>query len=80
MLYGHVGYVFKGDKTKTRYQPYVSYGSHSYDAINDNRSSFGLGVNAYMSGHNSKLTLEYKNEKLGVTDSNIISLQAMIYL
>lgn len=80
MFYGHVGYVFKGDVTKTRYQPYISYGSHSYDATSDNRNTFGVGVNAFMSGHNSKLTLEYKNEKFGSADTNIISLQAMIYL
>lgn len=80
MIYGHVGYVFKGDKTKTRYQPYVSYGTHSYDAVNDDRSTLGVGVNAYMSGHNSKLTLEYKNETFGTLDANTISLQAMIYL
>ncbi|MCR1024504.1 hypothetical protein NQT66_06760 [Cellulophaga baltica] len=80
MLYGHVGYVFKGDITKTRYQPYLSYGTHSYDAVEDNRNTFGIGVNAFMSGHNSKLTLEYQNQSFGAVDSNIISLQAMIYL
>lgn len=80
MLYGHVGYVFKGDVAKTRYQPYVSYGTHSYDAVSDNRNTLGVGVNAFMSGHNSKLTLEYKNQNFGELDSNVISLQAMIYL
>ncbi|MGS0527636.1 hypothetical protein ACU8V7_23105 [Zobellia nedashkovskayae] len=80
MVYGHVGYVFKGDVTKTRYQPYLSYGTHSYDAVNDSRNTLGIGVNAYMSGHNSKLTLEYKKQEFGALDSNIISLQAMIYL
>ena len=80
MLYGHLGYVFKGDKTKTRYQPYVSYGTHSYDAVSDDRSTLGIDVNAYMSGHNSKLTLEYKNQSFGTLNSDVISLQAMIYL
>lgn len=80
MIYGHVGYVFKGDVAKTRFQPYVSYGTHSYDAVGDDRSILGVGVNAYMSGHNSKLTLEYKNEEFGALDANTISLQAMIYL
>jgi len=80
MFYGHVGYVLEGDKTKTRYQPYLSYGTHSYDASSDNRSTFGLGINAYMSGHHSKLTLEYKNQKFGSSDTNVVSLQAMIYL
>lgn len=80
MVYGHVGYVFSGDKTKTRFQPYASYGSNSYDAVSDNNNFFGLGLNAYMSGHNSKLTLEYKNQKFGDTKTNNVTLQAMIYL
>ncbi|MDY0781560.1 hypothetical protein [Tenacibaculum sp. IB213877] len=79
MLYGHVGYVFAGDKTKTRYQPYVSFSSNSYDAFSDNQNVFGLGINAYMSGHNSKLTLEYKNQDFGTSTSSL-TLQAMIYL
>jgi hypothetical protein len=80
MLYGHVGYVFNGDKTKTRFQPYLSYGMHSYDATSDDRTTLGIGVNAFMSGHNSKLTLEYNNQQFGAVDTNTISLQAMIYL
>ena len=70
----------KGDVTKTRFQPYLSYGTHSYDAVGDDRSILGVGVNAYISGHNSKLTLEYKNQEFGALDVNTISLQAMIYL
>lgn len=80
MVYGHVGYVFAGDKTKTRYQPYVSYASNSYDATDDNRNVFAIGANAYMSGHNSKLSLEYKNQKFGDSDTGVFTLQAMIYL
>ncbi|ARV16844.1 hypothetical protein BTO07_06150 [Polaribacter sp. SA4-12] len=79
MVYTHVGYVFAGDKTKTRFQPYASYGSNSYDATSNNRNILGLGVNAYMSGHNSKLTLEYKNQDYGTSTSSV-TLQAMIYL
>ncbi|MGY0392228.1 hypothetical protein ACW5R3_06720 [Bizionia sp. KMM 8389] len=80
MIYGHVGYVFNGDVAKTRFQPYVSYGNHTYDAVSDNRSTLGVGLNVFMSGHNSKLTLEYKNEQFGALDANTIALQAMIYL
>ena len=79
MVYTHLGYVFAGDKTKTRFQPYASYGSNSYDATSNNRNILGLGVNAYMSGHNSKLTLEYKNQDYGTSTSSV-TLQAMIYL
>ena len=80
MMYGHVGYVFNGDKTKTRFQPYVSFASNSYDAVDDNRNIFGIGANAYFSGHNSKLTLEYKNEEFGNSKQGTVTLQAMIYL
>lgn len=80
MLYAHAGYVIPGDKTKTRYQPYLSYASNSYDATDDNRNLFGLGLNAYMSGHHSKLTLEYKNQKFGDSKTGTVTLQAMIYL
>jgi hypothetical protein len=80
MIYGHAGYVIAGDKTKTRYQPYISYASNSYDATNDNRNVFGIGTNVYMSGHNSKITVEYKKEKFGSTDNGTFTVQAMIYL
>ncbi len=79
MIYTHVGYVLSGDTTKTRFQPYASYGSSSYDATSNNRNILGLGINAYMSGHNSKLTLEYKNQDYGTSTSSL-TLQAMIYL
>lgn len=79
MIYGHVGYMLPTAKT-TKFQPYVSYASNSYDAIDDNRNILGIGANAYMNGHNSKLTLEYKNEKLGDSKTGTVTLQAMIYL
>ncbi len=80
MLYGHIGYVFASDKTKTRFQPYASYTTNSYDAVDDNRNVLGIGMNAYMSGHNSKLTLEYKNQKFGNSKTGTLTLQAMVYL
>ncbi len=80
MIYGHVGYAFAGDKAKTRFQPYISYASNSYDAVSDSRNVFGLGANAYLSGHNSKLTLEYQNQKFGSSKTGTLTLQAMIYL
>ncbi len=80
MVYGHVGYVIPGDKTKTRFQPYLSYASNSYDAVSDSRNILGIGANAYFSGHNSKLTLEYQNQKFGSSKTGTLTLQAMIYL
>lgn len=80
MFYAHLGYLIAGEKDKTRFQPYVSYLSHSYDAVNENKTRLGLGANAYFSGHNSKLTLEYAHEKTPATNYNTLSLQVMIYL
>ncbi|GLB53807.1 hypothetical protein NBRC110019_28480 [Neptunitalea chrysea] len=80
MLYGHLGYVIPGDVEKTRFQPYFTYASNSYDAVDDNRNVFGIGANAYLSGNNSKLTLEYQNQKFGETTRGTLTLQAMIYL
>ncbi|MEZ4874995.1 MAG: hypothetical protein R2793_05985 [Flavobacteriaceae bacterium] len=80
MLYGHAGYVIPGKDKKTRFQPYVSFASNSYDAVDDNRNIFGIGTNAFFSGHNSKLTLEYQNQKFGESKQSTVTLQAMIYL
>ena len=81
MVYTHVGYLIPGDKGKTRFQPYVSFNSRSIDAIDDNATRFGIGANALFTGHHSKLSLEYSNEKFGNNDSvGIITLQAMIFL
>ena len=79
MIYGHVGYTFAGDTSKTRFQPYVSYASNSYDAVNNNRDILGVGINSYFSGNNSKLILEYKHQDFGES-SGALTLQAMIYL
>lgn len=78
MIYAHVGYAFPGEKL--RFQPYVSFGTHSYEALPDRRNVLGVGLNMYMSGHHSKLTLEYRNQSFGLTNSNSLSLQAMVYL
>ena len=80
MLYGHIGYVVPGNLKGTKFQPYVSYGLNTYEAVADTRNILGVGVNTYMSGHNSKLTLEYKNSTFGTAQTNAVTLQAMIYL
>ena len=78
-IYGHTGYMFHSEKL-TKVQPYLSYATNSYDAVDDNRNVFGVGTNLYLNGHNSKLTLEYKNEKFGESKTGTITLQAMVYL
>jgi len=80
MIYSHVGYLFGGDVAKPRFQPYVSYALNTYDVTNDNKNTLGVGTNIFFSGHNSKLTIEYKNDTFGSTKTNTVTVQAMIYL
>ncbi|MEC8832455.1 MAG: hypothetical protein VX772_08850, partial [Bacteroidota bacterium] len=81
MVYGHVGYLIPGPADKSRIQPYLSYQTRTIDAIDDNANRLGLGINLFMTGHHSKLTLEYANSKVGAGDSNgVVTLQAQIYL
>ena len=80
LIHGHFGYVFPTEK-KTKFQPYIQFDNRKIDAIDDNATTFGLGANAYFSGHNSKITLEYFNTKYGSNDAiGTLTLQAMIYL
>ncbi|WP_130733823.1 hypothetical protein [Flavobacterium sp. J27] len=80
LIHGHLGYVLPV-QTKTKFQPYVSFDSRQIDALDDDASQFGIGTNIYLSGHNSKLTLEYQSLKYAQSDAvNTITLQAMIYL
>ena len=81
MVYTHVGYLLPGDKTKTRIQPYLSYNNRSIDAIDDNATRFGVGGNIFLTGHHSKITIEYSNEKIGEADARgLVTVQAMIFL
>ena len=81
MVYGHVGYLIPDSSDKSRVQPYLSYQTRTIDAIDDNATRFGLGINLFMTGHHSKLTLEYANSKVGTGNSNgVVTLQAQIYL
>ncbi|WP_299534878.1 hypothetical protein [Ulvibacterium sp.] len=80
MAYGHLGYLLPGSVLKTRFQPYASYALNTYDAFENNRTIFGIGANTYFSGHNSKLTLEYRHESFGDDKLGTVTLQAMIYL
>ncbi|WP_378184638.1 hypothetical protein ACE939_07990 [Aquimarina sp. W85] len=82
MVYGHLGVVLPNatDK-KIKFQPYTSFSLRSIDLIDDTATTLGVGANMYMNGHNSKLTLEYKNTKYGEGDATgLVTLQAMIYL
>ncbi|MFD2890646.1 hypothetical protein ACFS5J_01275 [Flavobacterium chuncheonense] len=80
MLHAHLGYLLPL-KMKYKLQPYIAFDNRQIDAIDDNASQFGIGTNLFLSGHNSKLTLEYQSLKYATSSNvNTITLQAMIYL
>lgn len=80
MVYALAGYVIPSKNTKNKFQPYLAFASNSYDAVDDNRTILDIGVNAFFSGHHSKLTLEYKKQSFGNNNQGTVTLQAMIYL
>lgn len=80
MLYAHLGYVLPFNNCKTKFQPYVSFANNTYEAIDADLNVLGAGVNIYMDGHHSKLTLEYKNQMFGGVSSNFFTIQGMVYL
>lgn len=81
MVYGQLGYVIPSqEQDAAKFQPYISYATNDYDAVADSRNIFKIGANAYLSGNNSKLTLEYQDEKFIGSSTGTFTLQAMIYL
>lgn len=80
MLHAHLGYVIPSGKAP-KFQPYLHYTTRQIDAIDNSANQFGIGANAYFSGHHSKLTLEYQSLKYNNNNAiGTITLQAMIYL
>ena len=80
LTYGHLGYALPGKNDNLRFQGYIAYATHQFDASDDDRNIFKTGVNAYLSGHNSKLSFEFKYDDFQSGAQETISLQAMIYL
>lgn len=63
------------------WQPYVTMTRKSITALDASSMDYGLGINALISGHNAKLTLEYRHlDLIGKDDSNQIMFQAAIFL
>jgi hypothetical protein len=82
MFYTHVGYLISGEKGKTRFQPYLSYNNSTVDnAVVESYTRLGLGTNIFLTGHHSKISIEYSNQKFGNADATgLLTIQAMIYL
>ncbi|MEM9050854.1 MAG: hypothetical protein AAGC47_02275 [Bacteroidota bacterium] len=90
-LYTQVGYMLPVKKEEIKWQPYAAFTYHDFEGIQDSDGSgapvtfFDVGLNAYLAGHHSKLTLNYRHRPDFTNVDDItyrpeITLQAMIYL
>lgn len=81
-FYTQVGYLIP----KTKLQPYVVYQNRDWDdttilGSQKKGTSFNLGANYYLAGHNLKLTLEYVKNNFDIGEDNSqIRFQAHIAL
>ena len=80
IYYMQTGFTLPDFTDKGKLQPYVSGSYRDLDAFNDAATTFAVGTNFFMSGHNAKLTLEYQQSDRGDINNRLINLQAMIYL
>ncbi|WP_407265444.1 hypothetical protein [Tenacibaculum maritimum] len=80
MLYGHVGYLIPGKNNKFRVQPFVAHSYRTADAIpNATYNSTKLGANFFLSGHNSKFSIEYQRDNtFAGVNTNLVTVQAQI--
>lgn len=79
--YGQVGLLLPPFKISGRRQPYFTYLSREVEALGGTYKRLGMGTNYFISDHNAKITLEYRNAspvQENITEQWV--LQAMIYL
>lgn len=80
IFYLQTGYTLPQFSEKGKLQPYVSASYRQIEALPDAATTFGLGANWFISGHNAKITAEYSQNNRGSISNNKVILQAMIYL
>ena len=85
LFYAQLGYLLPGEGVQDRFMPYVTYANGSPEAFDANAQIFKLGLNYFMNGHNSKLTLEYQNTQTPVggdetVGADILTMQLHVFL
>ena len=80
IIYFHGG-VLLPNKGDFAWQPYVTVTNKTISAFNENTTDFGIGINCLLTGHHSKLTLEYRSiNPIGAPNRANITLQAVVFL
>ena len=85
LIYAQLGFLLPGQGTEDRFMPYVTYANGNPEAFEDNSQIFKLGLNYFMYGHNSKLSLEYESAQTplaegGTAGSSQFTLQLHVFL
>lgn len=80
VLFVQGGYLFPS-QSKVAWQPYANFAAKSVTALDGSATDLGVGINCLLTGHNAKLTLEYRNQaNINVDATDRIILQAVIFL
>lgn len=85
LIYAQLGYLLPGEGAQDRFMPYVTYANGNPEAFGDNAQIFRFGLNYFMNGHNSKLTLEYASTQTpqaegGALGADVMTLQLHVFL
>ena len=81
--YIQAGYLLPGEGATDRFMPYASFSYATPENFDDPATTLKLGMNYFMNGHNSKLSLEYENLNTPIADqdnSSFLTLQMHIFL
>lgn len=90
-IYTQVGYMLPKKRDDLIWQPYAALIFNDFEGVQDSNGDkvavtvFDLGLNMYLAGHHSKLTINYRSRPDftnadDVTRKSEVTLQAMVYL
>lgn len=69
--YTQMGWLLpKGEKTKTRFQPFGAYTYKKFDYLDQAGNYFDVGANIFLDGHHAKITGQYSTRPLYFQQGN----------
>lgn len=80
VIYAQAGYLLPS-KSKVAWQPYFTFAQKNITNLDGSATDFGIGINSLITGHNAKLSLEYRNVGNALGDAtNRFIMQAVVFL